>query len=243
MAAVASTTLGPPLLFVLAVGLAALALWQLGELRRLWRRAGANGGRRAAAMGTVQSVGKAAVYLGLAVLAIRFATATATGSPSSAGQQRATSGVFALPCGRLVVGAATLVVAGVGVRQWVTGLRDDFLEEVDTDGMPASHRRVVRWRGRVGFPAKGTALVVVWGGCSGGPRPGPTRPRPLASTAPSTRSSKPRSGGCCSPSSRWASGHSGCSPSCAPATRRGPEGCLRAPGTVGLGRVDVVPLL
>jgi len=83
VAAVASTTVGPPLLFVLAVGLAALALWQLGEMRRLWRRAGSNGGRRAAAMGTVESVGKAAVYLGLAVLAIRFATAT--GSPSSAG--------------------------------------------------------------------------------------------------------------------------------------------------------------
>ena len=161
MAAVASTTLGPLLLFVLAVGLAALALWQLGELRRMWRRAGSNGGRRAAAMGTAESVGKAAVYLGFTVLAIRFATAT--GSPSSAGQQRATSGVFALPGGRLVVGAAALVVAGVGVRQWVTGLREDFLEEVDTDGVPASRRRVVRWLGRVGFPAKGTALVVVGG--------------------------------------------------------------------------------
>ncbi len=112
-------------------------------------------------MGTVESLGKAAVYLGFAVLAIRFATAT--GSPSSAGQQRATSGVFALPGGRLVVGAAALVVAGVGVRQWVTGLREDFLEEVDTDGVPASRRRVVRWLGRVGFPAKGTALVVVGG--------------------------------------------------------------------------------
>ncbi len=62
-----------------------------------------------------------------------------------------------------MVGAAALVVAGVGVRQWVTGLREDFLEEVDTDGVPASRRRVVRWLGRVGFPAKGTALVVVGG--------------------------------------------------------------------------------
>lgn len=159
MAAVASTPLGPPLLYVLAIGLAALALWQLGELRLLWRHAGPDGGRRAAAAGTVESVGKAAGYLGLAVLAVRFATAT--GSTSSSGPQRATSGVFALPGGRLIVAATALVVAGVGVRQWVTGLREDFLDEIDTSQVSATRRRTLRWLGRVGFPAKGTALIVV----------------------------------------------------------------------------------
>jgi hypothetical protein len=159
LAAVAATTIGRPVLWVLAIGLTALALWQLGELRWLWRRARSSHGYRAAVVGTVESVDKAAVYLGLAVLALRFATATA--SPSATKTQHTTSGVLALPGGRLIVGATALIVAGVGVRQWVTGLRLDFLDEVDTTNAPDTHRRLIRWLGRIGFPAKGTALIIV----------------------------------------------------------------------------------
>ena len=158
LGAVADTTWGPLVLLVLATGLGALALWQVGELRWLWRDAGPDGGRRAALVGTVESVGKAVVYLVLAALAVRFATAST--SPADTGEAT-TAGVFALPGGRLAVGVVAVVVAGIGVRQWVTGLRADFLEEVDTDGASRVRRAVVRGLGRVGFPAKGTALVVV----------------------------------------------------------------------------------
>lgn len=158
LGALAATTWGPPLLVVLAVGLGALALWQLGELWWLWRDAGPDGGRRAAVVGTVESVGKAVVYVALGALAVRFATSEA--APAD-GQQHTAAGFFALPGGRLAVGVVAVVVAGIGVRQWVTGVRADFLEEVDTEGASRVRRGVVRWLGRVGFPAKGTALVLV----------------------------------------------------------------------------------
>lgn len=159
LAALGATAAGPVLLWVLAGGLVALAVWQGGELRWHARRWRAGGGARAVVVGTVESVGKAAVYVALAVLALRFAVDV--GSPSSSGQRDLTAQALAVPGGRLAVAGVACVVAGIGVRQWVTGLRADFLAEVDLAGLPPAAARAVRGLGRVAFPAKGTALVGV----------------------------------------------------------------------------------
>jgi hypothetical protein len=162
MATLASKPLGKPLLWVLAIGLIALALWQLAEVLR--HRAGlqSSGDARKKAVGKiVKSIAKAVVYAFLAVTAIRFATGG--GKSSSSQQQQTVAGVFGWPGGRVLVGVAALVLIGVGVYHVRKGLTKHFLKEIDTARAPASQRRLIERLGQVGFPAKGVALALVGG--------------------------------------------------------------------------------
>src|SRR3954463_5933375 len=75
MSTLAEQPFGKPLLWLLAVGLVALALWQLAEVLRY--RAGLKStgdARKKAITKTVKAVAKTITFLALAVLAFRFAT-------------------------------------------------------------------------------------------------------------------------------------------------------------------------
>ena len=161
LATLAQQPLGRPLLWVLAVGLAALALWQAAEILR-WRHGlTASGHARTKAWEkTVKAVAKTAIYLTLAVLALRFATG-AGGSGGGSPQQ--TAGVFGWPGGRWIVGIVGLVVLGVGVYHIYKGVSKRFLKEIDLGDCSTSARRLVTRLGQVGFPAKGVALGLVGG--------------------------------------------------------------------------------
>ncbi|WP_369130203.1 DUF1206 domain-containing protein [Modestobacter roseus] len=162
MATLAQQPFGQVLLWVLAIGLVALALWQLAVLLR--HRAGlrSSGDRRKeAAAKSAKAVAKAVVYVFLAVTAIRFATG---GGQSSSGQEQQTvAGVFGWPGGRWLVGLAALVVIGVGAYHVHKGLTSRFLKEIDTAEASAGQRRVIERLGQVGYPAKGIALALVGG--------------------------------------------------------------------------------
>jgi len=162
LATLAQEPFGKPLLWVLGLGLIALTLWQLGML--LQYRGGLSGSgdaKKKAVTGIVKCVGKAVVYAFLAFSALRFATGS--GSSSSGQQQQTTSGTFALPGGRFLVGVAGLVVIGIGVYQVVKGLRKKFMKEIDTSSASPKELRVVERLGQVGYVAKGAAFVVVGG--------------------------------------------------------------------------------
>jgi len=162
MSTLAEQPFGKPLLWVVAVGLIALALWQLAEVLR--HRAGlrATGdAKKKAVKKIVKSVAKTVVYLFLAVTAIRFATGG--GQSSSDQQQQTVAGVFGWPAGRFLVGVAALVVIGVGVHHVRKGLTKHFMKEIDTTEAPAGQRRVIERLGQVGYPAKGVALALVGG--------------------------------------------------------------------------------
>jgi hypothetical protein len=162
MATLADSSLGKPLLWVVAIGLIALAAWQLAEVLR-WRSGlSASGQARKKALGkTVKSVAKAVVYVALAVLAIRFATGS--GGSSSQDQQQTTTGVFGWPGGRWWVALAGLVLIGVGVYHLVKGVTRRFLEQIDLTSASPGTRRLVERVGLVGFPGKGIALGLVGG--------------------------------------------------------------------------------
>ncbi|MGY1718995.1 DUF1206 domain-containing protein [Blastococcus sp. SYSU DS0552] len=163
LANLAEQPLGEPLLWVLGIGLVALALWQAAEILR-WRHGltGSGDWRRNAWERTGKAAAKAVVYLALAVLAIRFATGGGQGS-SSGSQQQATAGVLGWPAGRWLVVAAGLAVVGVGSYLVHKGVTKRFLREIDLAGCSASARRLVTRLGQVGFPAKGVALGLVGG--------------------------------------------------------------------------------
>jgi hypothetical protein len=160
MATLAQSPVGKPLLWIIAVGLLALAVWQAAEVLR-WRFGwSASGQAKKKALGkTVKSLGKAVVYVALAVLAIRFATGS--GQSGAQSQQQATAGVFGWPGGRFLVGVAGLFLIGVGVYHVVKGVKKKFLKEIDLSEAPPSATRLITRLGQIGYPAKGIALALV----------------------------------------------------------------------------------
>ena len=162
MATLAESPLGKPLLWVVAIGLIALAVWQAAEVLR-WRQGWSASGktRTKAIKKSGKAIAKAVIYAVLAVLAIRFATGG--GQSSSQQQQQTTAGVFDWPGGQFLVGAAGLVLIGSGAYHVYKGVTKRFLKEIDTtDASPGAVTLVTRL-GQVGFPGKGIALAGVGG--------------------------------------------------------------------------------
>ncbi|MCV2488334.1 DUF1206 domain-containing protein [Geodermatophilus sp. YIM 151500] len=162
LATLAETPVGGPLLWVVGLGLVALAAWQAAEVAR-WRHGWSASGedRKKALWKSGKALAKAVVYGALGVLALRFATG---GGQSSGGQQQQTAaGVLGWPGGQWIVGAAGLVVIGIGVHHVHKGLSKGFLKEIDTSRSDARARRLVTRVGQVGYPGKGVALLLVGG--------------------------------------------------------------------------------
>jgi hypothetical protein len=160
MRTLAESPVGTPLLWLVAVGLIALAVWQAAEVLR-WRRGWSASGkaRTKAIRKSGNALIKAVIYVTLAVLAIRFATGS--GKSSSQSQQETTAGVFAWPAGQWLVGAFGLVLIGAGVWHIRKGLTKHFMKQIDTSKASPSAVRLVTRLGQVGFPGKGIALAGV----------------------------------------------------------------------------------
>jgi hypothetical protein len=160
LSTVADSPVGKPLLWVIAVGLVALAVWQAAEVLRWRGQWSASGKARVKALRkSGKALVKTVIYVVLAVLAIRFALDS--GRSSSQQQQQTTAGVFGWPAGRWLVGAAGLVLIGVGAYHVYKGVTKRFLKEIDTSEASESARRLVTRLGQVGFPGKGVALAGV----------------------------------------------------------------------------------
>jgi hypothetical protein len=162
MQTLARQPFGKPLLWIVGLGLVALALWQAAEILR-WRSgwSASDKARTKAIRKTVKSAAKAVVYAALAVLAIRFAVGS--GQSSAQQQQQRTAGVFSWPGGRILVGMVGLVLIGVGAQHVYEGLSKRFLKQIDLAEAPPSVTRWITRAGQAGFPAKGVALGVVGG--------------------------------------------------------------------------------
>jgi hypothetical protein len=162
MRTLAESPVGKPLLWVVAVGMIALAVWQAAEVLR-WRHGWSASGktRTKALKKSGKAIVKAVIYASLAVLAIRFATGG--GQSSSQQQQQQAAGVFAWPAGRWLVGAAGLILIGVGAYHVYKGVTKRFLKEIDTTDCNPGAVKLVTRLGQAGFPGKGVALAVVGG--------------------------------------------------------------------------------
>jgi hypothetical protein len=160
MATVAESPVGKPLLWIIAIGLIALAVWQAAEVLR-WRSGWSASGktRTKAIRKSVKAIAKAVMYATLAVLAIRFATGS--GQSSSEQQQQTTAGVFDWPAGEWLVGIAGLALIGSGGYHVYKGVTKRFLKEIDTSEASPKATRLVTRLGQVGFPGKGVALAGV----------------------------------------------------------------------------------
>lgn len=144
---------GQLLLWVVAVGFAALTLWQLTEA--VWGHRHRDGAGRV--VKRLASLGKAVMYAYLGVTAGR----TAAGASSGGGTDGPTARLMGMTGGRLLVAAVGLAVIGVGIYLVVKGLARRFTDDLEpeaTSGRPGS---LVVVAGAVGYAVKGVALGIV----------------------------------------------------------------------------------
>jgi hypothetical protein len=150
---------GLVLLWVMAIGLLALVLWQ--GLEAVGGKPGADPKDRLKNRG--RAVGRALVYLVLGVTAARIAAGAGSSASSGQTQETASAKLMSVPFGRVLVVAVGLVVLAVGISQIVKGIRKKFV----TDDLAGGVGAKVVMLGRVGWIAKGVALglvglLVIW---------------------------------------------------------------------------------
>ena len=144
LSTIASSSTGPLLLWISVAGFLLLAVWQLVEAATTHLE-GADRAKAAA---------KGVMYLFFAWTTFQVTR----GSSGSSEQQTEdfTAGLMGSPFGRVLVGIIGLVVLGVAGYHVVKGWKKKFLEDLrEHPGDWAVHA------GRVGYIAKGVALVVV----------------------------------------------------------------------------------
>ena len=144
--------LGAVLLWIMAVGLFTLAVWQAVEAT-IGRDQPERDGRTRRRLA---SAGRAVVYLALGVLAVGVATRAASGSGN--GEETISAKLMSVPFGQVLVALIGAIVISVGIAQVVKGVKQNFTEDLDRAAPPT-----VRRLGTVGYCAKGTALGII--GC------------------------------------------------------------------------------
>ena len=144
--------LGGVLLWIMAIGLFTLTLWQVLEavIGPAQPEPGARLRRR------LRSAGRATIYLILGLLAVGIATRAVSGSGQ--GEETITAKLMGLPFGQVLVAAVGVAVIGVGIGQIVKGVKQKFVEDLDR-GAPPTVRRL----GTVGYCVKGLAYGIIGG--------------------------------------------------------------------------------
>lgn len=152
LAGLASAPGGLVLIWLIAVGTAALGLWMLAE--SLFERDG-DRAKRWAARG--KDVGKGIAYLAVATLAVT----TALGGSSGGGgtEESLTARALATPGGVILVVAVGLGIIGVGGYLVAKGARRRFLDDLDPPTGAA--RSAVTVVGVLGYVARGIAFGTI----------------------------------------------------------------------------------
>lgn len=153
---VADSSFGGVLLTVIAVGLAAYALWRLTDAALDVEGHGTDAEGLAVRAGRVIS---GASYALLAYAAVRILRGGGGGQGGGAEESAQTA--LALPGGRFVLGAVALGVLGYGVYEFVRAYRASFMDKFALDGVAAAHRTTVRRLGRAGLVARGVVYVII----------------------------------------------------------------------------------
>lgn len=145
LGALAGQTWGLVLLWVVVVGFALLAAWQLVDAIGGWNN-----------LNRLKAAAKAVVYALLAVSAFNFTRGQ--GQSSSAQSVDVTARLMNAPAGRALVVGVGLVVIGVAAYHVYKGVRRTFLKDLRQNPGNAAEKA-----GMIGYVAKGIALLVVGG--------------------------------------------------------------------------------
>jgi hypothetical protein len=149
---IAEKSWGSVLLWVVAVGLFALALWQLGE--SIWGRKSSGGALKRAA-----HVVEALVFGVLGFSAAKVASGGKTESNSD--QAGWTAKVLDAPGGQVLVTVAGLAVIGAAVYLLIKGLKKKFLKDLDLSPASPGVRSLTERLGQTGYMAQGVGYGIV----------------------------------------------------------------------------------
>jgi hypothetical protein len=144
---------GHVLLSLVAAGLGAYAVWRL-------LRAALGHGPEGADHGIERlgAVGSGIAYAALCAIAVHLLTGS---SNKSGNTQQTAGGVFGWPAGRWIVGAAGLVMIGVGIYQLIRGIGRKFLDDSKTERMSPVIRKWFTPCGVVGHVARAIVFGLV----------------------------------------------------------------------------------
>jgi hypothetical protein len=151
----AAQPLGSFLVWAIAVGLVAMAIWQL--LEAIAGHLDEQGKRRV--VERVVSLCRSVLYATLAWTAYRVVTGVPTSNAHQ--QQRATAGMLARPGGPWLVGLAGVAVIAVGVVIVWYGVTREFERHLRVAQMRARTRRLAVRTGQIGYAVKGAAYAIV----------------------------------------------------------------------------------
>jgi hypothetical protein len=144
---------GLVLLWVMAVGLLALVLWQV--LEAIGGKPGADAKDQLKNRG--RAAGKAVVYLVLGLTSARIAAGAGSSAGSGEAEETLSARLMSVPFGRVLVVAVGVVVLAVGVSQIVKGVRQKFV----TNDLAGGVAGWVVKLGTAGWVAKGIALSLI----------------------------------------------------------------------------------
>jgi Domain of Unknown Function (DUF1206) len=142
LATIAQNGWGDFVLYLLAAGFAAYAVWRLAQTvfeheeddKKLW-------GKRAG------YVGRAAIYAGLAYTSVKIATGTAGPDSQTERAHKTTAEILSWPAGTWLVGLGGLCILGVGLYNGYRGVTRSFTDKWKAKG---STEEVGRWAERIG---------------------------------------------------------------------------------------------
>ena len=143
-------------LVLVAVGFAALVLWQLVECAVAHRSK--DGAKVAVAW--VASLSKAVVYGVLAYSAARMVTDSGSSGSST---DSMTAELMSAPAGQLLVGAVGVGIVAVGGYLAYKGWSEKFTKDLDVRANAGKRRDPIVLLGKIGYIGKGAALAAVGG--------------------------------------------------------------------------------
>jgi Domain of Unknown Function (DUF1206) len=157
--ALAEHTFGQVVLALLAFGLAGYAVWRFVEAAAERDEDGDEKGKLKTWGKRAGYVGRGLIYASLTFSALKILFGGAGSQSQNAKAHQTTATLFGWPGGRWLVGAAGLVIIGVGLWNVYRGLSKKFEDKWQTGGMSAEART---WGGRIGV-AGHLARGVVFG--------------------------------------------------------------------------------
>jgi hypothetical protein len=146
---------GQVLVWIIAVGLVAYAIWRLLS---------AAFGARVDPIATdakqrIKAAAEGVGYGSVSVVAIKVALGS--GSSSGGGGQQKTAMVLGWPGGQFLVGLVGVIALGVGAFFVYDGVKADFTKELRLGGMSPTARKAVITLGRVGRIAQGVVFGII----------------------------------------------------------------------------------
>jgi sterol desaturase/sphingolipid hydroxylase (fatty acid hydroxylase superfamily) len=145
---------GKPLLWVIALGFVALAIWQAFDA--VWGHRKHDGAKRT--FKRVGSAGKVVLYLVLAYTAVKTAVGSSSSSSSKDGM---TATVMSWPLGQVIVGLGGLAIVAVGGYLVSRAVRKSFENDLQPQATSGATGTTVVRLGQIGYTAKGVALAIV----------------------------------------------------------------------------------